>query len=114
MHTDSEEHFSFPKDEEDLLVPLNARPLPKNRKAVALEWRDYKNTPEISATGTGVLADRILQIAYENHIPVRSDSDLVEILGQLDIDSPIPTEAFEVVAHILEVLYQNLAKKPQT
>jgi flagellar biosynthesis protein len=45
---------------------------------------------------------------------VRSDRDLVRLLDTVDIDSPIPLEAFQAVAEILSYIYRKQDKlKPQ-
>ncbi len=45
---------------------------------------------------------------------VRSDRDLVRLLDTVDVDSPIPLEAFQAVAEILSYIYrkQGLLKPP--
>ena len=45
---------------------------------------------------------------------VRQDAELVEILSLVEVDSPIPLEAFTAVAEILAFVYQaNALKKPR-
>lgn len=62
--------------------------------------------PEIVATGRGHLAREILDIAYANGIMVREDCALAEILAQLELDTPIPSEAVVAVAEILAKVYE--------
>ena len=51
------------------LKPLNAREIPKDKTAVALkESMGGKKVPRIAAAGRGTIAERILQLAYENGI----------------------------------------------
>lgn len=78
-------------------------------KKIAAAIRDAtrgKDIPEITASGRGTVADKILELAYENDIKVRQDSALAEILVQFDQDSPIPSEAFFAVAEILYYVYR--------
>lgn len=92
---------------EDPLSPLNIIKKPKNQKAVALQDRSLeKQLPKILATGQGNIAEKILQLAFENGIKVREDSDLAEMLVKIDLESPIPTEAFGAVAEILSYIYK--------
>jgi flagellar biosynthesis protein len=62
--------------------------------------------PRIVASGSGVIAHQILEIAFANGVKVREDADLVEILSAIDVDSDIPLEAFAMVAEILSYIYR--------
>lgn len=88
--------------------------VPGRKIAVALKEQENKRrAPRISAAGRGVLAEKILALAFENGIRVRQDSDLAEMLAKIELDSPIPTEAFTAVAEILSYLYRaNGASNP--
>lgn len=61
--------------------------------------------PTVVASGRGTIADRIVQLAFENGVKVREDADLAELLAVLDLDSEIPAEAIVAVAEILAYLY---------
>ena len=77
------------------------------QKAVAIEYqKGVDAAPIVTASGKGAIAEQILQIAFANGIKVREDSDLVEILEKVDIDTPIPLEAFAAVAEILAYVYK--------
>lgn len=52
-----------------------------------------------------MLAEQILELAFQHDIKVREDADLVEILATLDIDSDIPSGAVIAVAEILTRVY---------
>lgn len=92
---------------EDKLKPSNARKIPKNKTAVALtDAEGGKKVPRIAAAGRGHMAEKILQLAFENGIKVREDSDLAELLAVIELDSPIPSEAFMAVGQILSYVYR--------
>lgn len=76
--------------------------------AVAIKGaREKPDKPaQIVASGRGKLADEILSIALEHGIKVREDQDLAELLVQLDLDTPIPSEAIVAVAEILAKVYE--------
>lgn len=84
-------------------------------KAVAIEYeRGVDDAPRVTASGKGAIAEQILRIAFDRGIKVREDAELVEILSLVEVDSPIPLEAFTAVAEILAFVYQaNDAKKPR-
>jgi len=97
------------RDEE--LKPLNTKEVPKRQTAVSLkESVNKRDAPIVTAAGRGEMAKKILALAYENGIKVREDSMLAEMLAEIEIDSPIPTEAFMAVAEILSYLYQANGK----
>lgn len=75
--------------------------------AIALGYNpDKNNAPVVMAKGQGFVAEKIIQIALDQGIEIRQDSDLVQILKAVDIDSEIPLEAFSAVAEIISYIYQ--------
>lgn len=84
-------------------------------KAVAIEYeRGVDAAPRVTASGKGAIAEQILAIAFARGIKVREDAELVEILSLIEVDSPIPLEAFTAVAEILAFVYQaNAARQPR-
>ncbi len=81
--------------------------LKKLRKAVALKYEPGKNNaPRVTAKGKGLLAERIIEIAGEQGIPISEDPDLVGALIQLDFDEEIPPELYKAVAEILAFAYR--------
>lgn len=95
------------KRQDDPLKPLNLKERAIRPAAVAIRDRRADNKlPEITAAGRGMLAEQILQLAFENGIRVREDSALAEMLVKFELDSPIPSEAFMALAEILSYVYQ--------
>jgi flagellar biosynthesis protein len=92
----------------------------KNLKsAVALKYKTHKDpAPKVTAKGEGLVAERIIQLAQENQVPIKEDPDLVQILAQVDINKEIPPSVYKVVAELLAFVYkmntqyQSLPKKP--
>lgn len=92
---------------DNALNPLNARKIPTRKTAVALQENEKIGyAPVITAAGRGIIAEQILHLAYESGIQVRSDSALAEMLAKVELDSPIPSEAFLAVAEILSYVYK--------
>jgi flagellar biosynthesis protein len=90
-----------------------AQPPTPKPKAVALRYdKERDNAPRVTAKGEGFIAEQIIQVAREAGIHVRQDRSLVEVLSKLDLDSPIPTEAFAAVAAILTYVYQQEKRPP--
>lgn len=93
--------------DEERLNPLNIRKIPNRRAAVALDDGAQKGElPKITAAGRGKIAEKILQLAQDNGVRIRRDADLTEMLAKIELDSPIPSEAFMAVAEILSYVYR--------
>ena len=73
----------------------------KVKQAIALEYDPSEEAPRVIATGRGVLAERIIERAKENDVPVHRDDKLADTLSRLEIGEMIPPELYEVVAEIL-------------
>ncbi len=72
------------------------------RKAAALSYNPGEDgAPKVIASGKGILAEKILEKAREEKIPVYEDSYLADTLVNLRTGSEIPMELYEVVAEIL-------------
>lgn len=82
-------------------------PREKRRRAVAVRYQAGEDdAPKVVAKGTGLLADRILEIAREHGVHVYEDPDLVEVLARLDIQQDIPPEMYKAVAEVLAFVYR--------
>ncbi|PCI45775.1 MAG: flagellar protein FhlB [Alphaproteobacteria bacterium] len=80
----------------------------QRQKAVALKQDGQRSDiPRITASGVGKNAEKILRIAFDNNIKVRTDEDLVAILSAFDVDSYIPLAALQPVSEILSYLYNE-------
>jgi flagellar biosynthesis protein len=94
-------------DDDDPLNPLNIKKKSKRPVAVAVTDATTKDdVPTITAAGRGRLAEQILQLAFERGIKVREDATLAEMLASVELDSPVPSEAFMAIAEILSYVYQ--------
>ena len=76
------------------------------RKAVALRYNAESDAaPRVIAKGDRLLAERIIEIATENGVPIHEDPDLVSLLAALDIDREIPDALYRAVAEVLAFVY---------
>ncbi len=81
------------------------------RKAVALRYDAEKDSaPKVVAKGSGLLADRILELAREHNIHIQQDPDLVAVLSKLEVNSDIPENLYRAVAEILAFVYRLNAR----
>ena len=79
-------------------------------KAIAIEQKDGQDAPQLTAKGEGLLAERILDIAFAKGVKVRQDKDLTELLDAFEVESPVPLEALHAVSLILERVYAENKK----
>lgn len=78
----------------------------KLKKAVALKYEPGRdNAPKVTAKGQGILAERIIELAQKEGVPIQEDPDLVGALVQLDFLDEIPPEFYGAVAEILAFVY---------
>ena len=73
----------------------------KDLTAVAVAYEPGEGAPKILATGKGELAEKIIDKAKENDVPLYKDNKLADTLSRLKIGDAIPPELYDVVAEIL-------------
>lgn len=81
----------------------------KRKQAIALQYSPDEVAPKIIASGTGIVADKIIEKAKESDVPLYQDNKLADTLSKLDIGDYIPPELYSIVAEIL-VFVDNLDK----
>ncbi len=72
----------------------------RRQKAVALQYGADDTAPVVVASGMGYLAERIVDVAQENGVPVYEDDSLATILSQLKLGQEIPEELYQAVVEI--------------
>jgi flagellar biosynthesis protein len=83
-------------------------PPPRPRRAAAaLKYTAATDkAPKITATGHGMVAEKIIALARARGVPIRQDADLVQVLCQLDLRQEIPPSLYQVVAELLAFVYR--------
>ncbi len=77
------------------------------RLVVALRYDPAAQlAPDVVAKGRGATAERILELAEDRGIPVRSDPDLVQLLAACELGEEIPLELYTAVAELLAYLHR--------
>ncbi len=71
------------------------------KKAVALRYGEELPAPFVLAKGTGVHADRLIELARTYEIPITPAHSLAETLFEVDIGEMIPESVYEAVAQLL-------------
>ena len=77
------------------------------KRAVALKYEPEKDgAPRMTAKGSGVIAERIIELARKEGIPIQEDPDLIGALIHLDFGEEVPPELYRAVAEILAFAYR--------
>lgn len=81
----------------------------KRKQAIAIQYNPDEVAPKILASGTGIIADKIIEKAKSSDVPLYKDNKLANTLSKLDIGEYVPPELYSIVAEIL-VFVDNLDK----
>lgn len=72
----------------------------QGRRAVALQYENGNPAPVVVASGMGYLAEKIVEIASENGVPVYEDTSLATMLSQLQLGQAIPESLYRFIVDI--------------
>ena len=87
----------------------------KSTQAVALKYnQDQDMAPIVIASGYGEVAERIIDIAETEGIPVYRDDSASSVLCMLDVGTQIPRELYETVAIIYAQILSTAAQSKRT
>lgn len=81
------------------------------KKAVALKY-DGKSAPKVTATATGELAEAIIEQAIASEVPLFENSQLAEMLTQIELGDEIPELLYECIAQIISFAFKIQGKFP--
>lgn len=68
-------------------------------RAVALQYGN-SSAPVIVASGMGYLAEKIVEVAADNGVPVYEDNSLATMLSQLELGQEIPPSLYQAIVDI--------------
>lgn len=71
-----------------------------NKKAAALKYDGTSKAPVVVAAGSGYVAQKIIEVAQVNDVPVYQDNSLATLLAQLKVGSEIPPELYQAIVEI--------------
>ncbi|MFO8004780.1 EscU/YscU/HrcU family type III secretion system export apparatus switch protein [Thioalkalivibrio sp.] len=81
------------------------------QRALALHYGGGR-APRITASGGGLVAERILEIAREHGVPVHEDPLLTAALAQVPVGDEIPENLYTAVAEVLAFVYFLSGRTP--
>ena len=89
--------------------------VPERKRATALRYKSGKDqAPKVVASGGGLIADRIIEEAERNGVPVRRDAALAQALAGLEVGHQGPEELWGAVAETLAWAYGLDARAART
>lgn len=76
---------------------INSR---KNGRAVALKYDQSSGAPIIVASGMGYMAEKMVEVAEDNGVPIYEDNSLATMLSQLQLGQQVPPELYQAIVQI--------------
>lgn len=70
------------------------------KTAVALQYGAEDAAPVVVASGMGYMAEKIVEAASDNGVPIYEDNSLATILAQLQLGQEIPEELYKAIVDI--------------
>lgn len=77
----------------------------KYKTSVALSY-DAVGAPTVTASGDGLIAEKIIERAREFDVPVVEDEKLAQLLSAVPLGEEIPPELYQAVAEVLVFILQ--------
>lgn len=72
----------------------------KSGKAVALKYDQSSGAPIVIASGMGYVAERMVEVAEDNGVPIYEDNSLATMLSQLQLGQQVPPELYQAIVQI--------------
>ena len=70
------------------------------KTAVALQYDSGAAAPVVVASGMGYMAEKIVEAAADNGVPIYEDNSLATVLAQLRLGQEIPEELYKAIVEI--------------
>lgn len=74
--------------------------------AVALKY-DAPQAPRVTAIGHGAVAERMIELAEQNGVPLSENPVLAAALSKIPIDQDIPESLYRAVAEVLTYILRT-------
>lgn len=79
---------------------MSKRDPTRSGRAVALSYDGGAGAPVVVASGMGYLAEKIVEVAAENGVPIYEDNSLATMLSQLSLGQEIPDSLYRAIVEI--------------
>lgn len=78
-----------------------------SKRAVALRYRKGEDpAPMIMAKGKGHVAEAIMELARQSHVPIVKEEALIKILEPSEVGDTIPIEAYQLAAEVIAFVWK--------
>ncbi|MCR5079966.1 MAG: EscU/YscU/HrcU family type III secretion system export apparatus switch protein [Treponema sp.] len=77
------------------------------KAAISLKYPENADAPFITSKSSGAIAERMIEIAKENDIPVVENDILANVLSLHEIGTCIPESTWKAVASIFAVIGES-------
>ena len=74
------------------------------KKAVALKYPEGCAAPIITAKGSGIVAQQMIETAQKENVYITENTELVNLLDSCEIGTLIPEETWEAIAIIFSFI----------
>lgn len=81
-------------------------------RAAALKYDADDSAPVVVASGAGYVAEKIIETAQSNNVPIYQDNSLATLLSQLKSGTEIPEELYQAIVDIY-LLFLNYLPEAQ-
>jgi flagellar biosynthesis protein len=81
----------------------------ERKVAVALKY-EAPSAPRVVAVGRGEVAQRIVETAQANGVPLTDNPALAEALSRIPVDHEIPESLYRAVAEVLTFILRTSGK----
>ena len=72
----------------------------KSNRAVALQYGAGDAAPVVVASGMGYMAEKIVEVAADNGVPIYEDNSLATVLSRMQLGQEIPEELYKAIVEI--------------
>ena len=79
---------------------MSKREPTRANRAVALSYDGGGGAPVVVASGMGYMAEKIVEVAAENGVPIYEDNSLATMLSQLALGQEIPDSLYRAIVEI--------------
>lgn len=79
--------------------------------AIALQY-DGEHAPRVTAKGHDQVAERIVELARQNNIPLQENEPLASLLSRVELGDEIPEALYLAVAQVIAFAYYLSGKLP--
>ena len=74
------------------------------QKAIALQYEGV-GAPLVTASGEGIVAEQIIDLARQLGVPMYENAELTELLSMLELGDEIPHDLYVIIAQIIALAY---------